>query len=776
MRFLTTLVFSFLLSFSIFGQQLKVNGIIIQEKSNEPLSQVQVQSFPLSKGVVTNDKGYFEIDILEGQDNTLVFSHISFEELTIQLKPGDQLTNLHLMLTPKVELLQEVEIMGVSTHDEPYRTEQIGIETLEKTNLQDIGSFLRNVPNVNGVKKGAMGIDPVIRGFKYSQLNVQVNGGTRIEGGCPNRMDPATAHIDISDLKDIQVVKGPFALKYGVNFGGIIDMTTYKPVFYEKYQTNVYTLLAGQTNHEGFKTKVGVSGANDLVTYSVSGSWKKYGDYFSGDELQVPAALEQQTYAANLGFKLAKKHILYAGADFSQGQNIDFPTLPMDERNDDTKIYSLNYIGSQLGKSINFIRFKAYLSDVNHEMDNKNRPFSDTVVAVSNIHAMNAGGKIGVNFSLGEGVMEIGGDYEMITKDGERVKYMIMQPMLPKKVEDLWNDAQINNLGLFVEYSKKSEKLDWVLATRVDFNSAQSAPLTRYAMNGDAAYMNTDTKSDYVNFSASAGLTWHLNRNNDVVFSLGRGARSPDMSERFIILLPIGYDPYDYIGNPQLKPEVNHEADLGYRFNHKDFGNVDVSTFFSLITNYIVGEIVPPSVLKPQTSGVLGVKEFQNYDMAFLTGFELTYQTPVKYLWEIRFNAAYTMGWLPEDTIVIVEDGVAMEKILKDDPMAEIPPFELNVGFAYKFFHQKFTPAILFRYVAAQNRVSEAFAENKSEPFTLLSLELNYRFNQFLKINAGVKNLLNVNYYEHLNRNIIGTTLPLYEPGRVFYANIIFTL
>ncbi|MEZ5195165.1 MAG: hypothetical protein R2764_01805 [Bacteroidales bacterium] len=44
-----------------------------------------------------------------------------------------------------------------------------------------------------------MGIDPVVRGFKYSQLNVQVDNGLKIEGGCPNRMDPATAHVEIED-------------------------------------------------------------------------------------------------------------------------------------------------------------------------------------------------------------------------------------------------------------------------------------------------------------------------------------------------------------------------------------------------------------------------------------------------------------------------------------------------------------------------------------------------------------------------------------------------
>ena len=65
----------------------------------------------------------------------------------------------------------------------------------------------------------------------------------------------------------------------------------------------------------------------------------------------------------------------------------------MDERKDDTKIFNLSYLGTDFGKRVNYIRFKVYKSYVQHEMDNKNRPFSDTVVAISNIKAIGDDGK-----------------------------------------------------------------------------------------------------------------------------------------------------------------------------------------------------------------------------------------------------------------------------------------------------------------------------------------------------------------------------------------------
>ena len=158
-----------------------------------------------------------------------------------------------------------------------------------------------------------------------------------------------------------------------------------------------------------------------------------------------------------------------------------------------------------------------------------------------------------------------------------------------------------------------------------------------------------------------------------------------------------------------------------------------------------------------------------------MTGFELSYNTPAKFPWEINFNAAYTMGWNPEGVVYVFEDGkVVGEKMVKNELLHEIPPFDTYISFNYKFFDRKFVPAISMRVAAAQNRVSETYNEQTTPGFVTVSLDIKYQFNNYLKVYAGIKNLFDMPYYEHLNRNIIGTKYPLYEPGRVFYANRMF--
>ena len=164
----------------------------------------------------------------------LVFSHVGYIKKEIRIDETNIVGTLNIELAPSVLNLTEVEIIGLPDNQMPFSIDKIDLRKIESTNLSDIGGIIAKEPNIGGIKKGATGIDPVIRGFKYSQVMVQLNGGTRIEGGCPNRMDPTASHVNVNDLNNITIYKGPFALKYGPNFGGLINLETFSPRFYNK--------------------------------------------------------------------------------------------------------------------------------------------------------------------------------------------------------------------------------------------------------------------------------------------------------------------------------------------------------------------------------------------------------------------------------------------------------------------------------------------------------------------------------------------------------------
>jgi outer membrane receptor protein involved in Fe transport len=128
-------------------------------------------------------------------------------------------------------------------------------------------------------------------------------------------------------------------------------------------------------------------------------------------------------------------------------------------------------------------------------------------------------------------------------------------------------------------------------------------------------------------------------------------------------------------------------------------------------------------------------------------------------------------------TKYIIKDGkVTGDTMLKNDALPEIPPFETTISINYRLLKGKLLPKVSYRLVAAQNHISEAFYEMETPGFSLLNFSLAYKVSKNIDINAGVINIFDVKYYEHLNRKIIGSTEKLYEPGRMFFVNLYLSI
>jgi iron complex outermembrane receptor protein len=245
------------------------------------------------------------------------------------------------------------------------------------------------------------------------------------------------------------------------------------------------------------------------------------------------------------------------------------------------------------------------------------------------------------------------------------------------------------------------------------------------------------------------------------------------MLERYIKLLPVGYDKYDYLGNPQLKPETNNEVDLTFHISQKNMGDAYINFFYSYVQDYIAANLLPSSVVTPQSQGVLGVKQFYNTDYITSKGFEFGYKSPGKYKLGAEIIAAYTYGVIPSVTKYIIEGKEVVDAVeIKNDALPEIPPFEATLTVDYKLLRGNLVPRLSFRAVAAQRHTSSAFYESETPGFFVTNFSVRYKISRNTELNTGVTNIFDRSYYEHLNRRIIGTQTNLYEPGRVLFATI----
>lgn len=762
-----------------------ISGIVWDESTRLPIENVDISIIGSSMVTKSNPSGTFGFSALNPGEYTLRFSHVSYQisEQFVQLRPREK-KSLEIYLNKDIKDLDEIVVEEASVQQAiskmPYVVTPFTSAQIHQSNAADVGEFLRSSKNINGIRKGGTQIDPVLRGFKFSQLNVLLNSGQKIEGGCPNRMDPATAHTELENISRIDVIKGPYLFRYGPSFGGVIDLQTQVQTYTSDNPIHVHAQQSWESNWNGNKEFVGITGNYKWVYYNISAGLKKYGNYKDGNDNIVDSEFSKYNMGGKLGFKLAEHHTLLLSYQDANGRDVRFPALPMDERKDDTQLSSIDYATEDLPGIIKYAKVKMYHSKVRHEMDNKYRPFSDTVVAVSVIDAINMGGRIEAMFDVNGASLVAGIDYEHISKNGDRTKSMILQPGLPVKVEDLWNHAEINNNGFFTDYTKSVKGWEFIGALRFDLNRADSDSLImKNPMQGEIYnYSDDSIKTSFTNFSVSLGTTKKINEKLSISLAAGRGVRSPDMTERFIILLPIGYDNFDYLGDPKLKPEANNQVDLTFKYSNPKIGQFQLNGFYSIVNNYITGKRLPPSVQKPLSKDVLGVKQFYNAGNARLRGFEISWLSPSTYKLEVAGFASWTYGTIDESLKYIVNDAgqVVDDVLLRNDAIAEIPPFEGTLDLNYKITNGKLIPRLKIRGVAAQNHISEANYEKSSPGFVLTTVSVTYKFLRYFTFSVGVNNLFDVAYYEHLNRNIIGSNMNLYEPGRSFYFNLFIDL
>ncbi len=774
----------FLILFFIFNifivnvksQEIEIKGQVFNIKTQEPVADVKVSFAHVKINALTDTLGFFSVKVKEKNSIDISFEHPLFEKFTQSLSiiPGI-VNDVMVFLKPLGPIkLPETVIYDTYLVQKPFLSDIMLEREFENMAVRDIGDLMRRMPNVSGIRKGGANIDPVIRGFKYSQINVLINGAQQVEGGCPNRMDPATSRVDAEDIERLEVYKGPFALRYGASLGGTVNLVMKQSKFYDTAQVHVKGIRAYESNWNGHKEHLSISGANKYVFFKLSGNRWNYGNYQDGNGDYFKSAFKKYNYSAKVGGNYKDKYEFLFGVSQAHHEVL-FPALPMDETDDNSILTYVEYKYNPRKEVLKSICLKGYQSYVHHIMDNKNRPISDTVVAVSDVTAITTGAKAESFLNLFSGNLLLGVDYQIREKYGVRYKNMIMQPMLPVKTEILWNDAVIENTALYTEYFKQIGRFDLILAVRYDNNTGYCDTIKLMGMPGVSLLNNTDTRSRYHNMSFSGGLTKNFNDDLSLGISLGRVSRSPDMLERFIILLPVGFDFYDYLGNPQLEPETNNEADLTLKYRTKNAGRFELNIFGSYVQSFIYGKILPPSQQMPLTQFVKGVKQYENGADVTLGGFELAYGTPEEMKLKVNLSTAFTYAVVTKSIKHVISTTENYQMEIQNDALNEIPPLEANLNISYPFFKEKFVPALSVRVVTAQNHVSEAFYEPTTPGFYLLNCSMHYKFNDFLNFNAGVNNILNKAYYEHLNRRVANAVTKIYEPGRVFYVNLVLT-
>lgn len=613
----------------------------------------------------------------------------------------------------------------------------------------DAGAILQRDAAISTIKKsGGYGFDPVFRGFKYDQLNIVLDGAQSATAACPNRMDPPTSQMAPNMIGKIEVLKGPYALRFGTGFGGTVNFISDPLSYSEKGKIYGRASSAYESNGNNMRGETQIGFKNKRLNFSLFGAWSQGNDYQSGSGDTIQSDYQRGSFGSKLGIKIKDNQFVELSAIYNRARNVDYAALPMDLINDDTWLLNAKHSIYFSNKKIQSIKTTLYGSTVDHLMDNSLKVLNPRMMdASTGAQTMNYGGRSEGMWVFNNGKLYAGIDSRTETASGTRTRDILMGPMTGKVFYDnVWQDGQISKYGAFGEYQLKKGKNQYVLSGRLEMNTAIGHDL-------DAAYeeiygANSITQ---INPNLSFGYERKINDKFSGSIWAGRVQRSGGLAERFINFFPIGQDPYEVVGNLNLKAEKNNQIDLVLKRETK-MSMIKLNIFGSYLQDAITAYI--DTTLSPKLANSPGVRVMTNVKEAVKTGFEFNWNQVITKHINHQFSVAYTYA----------------QNLVTNEAFPEIAPMDIRYSLLGNIVKDKLKPELTFRHVVKQNRISNEYGETVTPAFTLLDFGFSYEIKKNFKFNAGVNNIFNANYYEHLTRNIKGTTTPIYAVGRNFFG------
>ena len=699
---------------------------------------VESVNFSLGKQKGQSDKNgaiHFRID----SNSNLIISHISYQTLTLKfddVKAAIKKGFLELNPSPD-SYLNPVTVYAIKG--------KAIQETIKLDNgdwvQHDAGQLLQQIPGFSAIKKsGSFGYDPVFRGFRYDQLNILSDGVLASTAACPNRMDPPASQVLISQAQQIEILKGPHSFRYGPSIGAVINFKTAEPEFSNITKLFGRITTGYESNGDVYRTE-GMTGVRTRKTHLfVTGSYSKGRNYRDGNDSIIPSHFSRGSVGLNANFQMKPNQILTLSATKNFARNTDFPVLMMDLLSDDTWMLQGQYKVTGKNNWYSQWNTQMFASFVDHKMGNLLRPTYASMQSSVDATTETRGGRTEFTLDGKKSKLFFGADGKYEFADGYRIRKMITGPMAGKVFTDtLWQKGAVARGGVFGEWHHLFNQYKLTFSGRFDWVQAKAG---NTSSKFDKQY--TDNENTDVNISFSAGISRQWNRNWQLGMWLGSGTRSANLTERYINSLQIGLDPYEMLGNPQLKPETNNQADVLIAYKTEKI-SVQWSGYASIVTNYI-SSVINPAIAP--SFGAPGVRQYINIDRAELLGFEFSWQQHLLSVLQQQLTISYTYG----------------ENKGSQKPLAEIAPMDLRYRVEGRLFKNKLSPYIHIRHALKQNRVADDFGEKTTAAFTTVDAGTKLIATNF-QITLAVNNLFDEAYREHLSR-YIRPTLPLNSVGR----------
>ncbi len=707
-----------------------IQGVVRDARTGELLSGVNISLLEGKQGTATREDGHFALMLQPGSYRLLV-SHVGYRARIVEVAlTGQDEKALEIMLTPEViEFREAISVYGNAP------------DPLDKNRdkwLNSTDDMMARFEGVTLMRRANFALEPTIRGLSYGQISTTIDG-MKIFHACVDRMDPATSYVEVENLDRLEVSKGAYDLSQS-SVGGALNFVTRDPQRQDGWS------LENESGYESSsalrRTRGALNWRQGQHALRASFSLKKADSYHAGENTLVAnSGYAKQNAALKYVFNIGGQGRLtlnYIG-DFAQ--DVGYPALLMDATRTEAHIGSIKYELSP-GKSW-FPKFdvRMYYNKIRHWMDDYGRDVRNREVMADMYMPMYGDATTyGAIFRAtflpdGKSVLNLSLDYYRLNSFADMKMLSIFPDVAPAYIVNI-ADARLDNLALIADYDASLAE-QWRLRGNLRLEYARRDIYNTFGKNALSAFWRDQGSAmEGLLPSGSLALEWRINARHILTWSMAAVQRMPSHMESYSFFIYNLLDGYFYTGNPQLRPESSLQSDIGWQYRGVFLAS-DFSLFYNRLNNYIAGRLQSAEF-----------KTYENFSGAGLYGFEWNGAYRVKAL-TLGGSLTYTRG-----------DNSAL-----GEPLPYIPPLAAAVSLSYTAARWWLQWGML--YNAAQNRVAyKSTREDKTAAFTRLDIRGRYQLSEEWELKAGVENLLDRYYHEHLSIN----NLP--SPGRNFYLGI----
>ena len=615
----------------------------------------------------------------------------------------------------------------------------------------DITLLTARTPGGARVGNGELSGQMQFRGLFGERLNLRVDG-QRFASGGPNLMDPIFHYAPSPLVKAVVIDRGVSPVSAGPGLAGGAN-AIFKRLAYSDDDAATFGYdfsLSGRSVNESLATG-GVIGASTRDwRFNLLGSWEEGDDTEFGDGTIAGTAFERGVYGFSSGLRTDFGEITLDLRRQNTGPSGN-PPFPMDIIYFDTDFARLGY-----SNSFGAATFKASLhyTDVAHLMNNfSQRPAPPAMRQRATLaDATTRGLDASLAFPAFGGALTLGLDGDVAEHD-----VTITNPNNLDFFVSPFPEVEIDRYGGFLEWRGALAEINAELGLRIDQNSFEAGDATAGPAlpmgprNLAAGFNNAETSGDEATVDVVArvwsnpvgGLSWRA--------MLAHKQQMPGYIQRFG-WLPINAsgglaDGNIYIGDLTLEPETALIVEAGFDYASAK-AYLRPTGFVRQIDNYIqgtpfdntVGVIDSPVEMIAGMNGDPTPLRWANVD-ARLYGFD--------------FDAGYNFdGPLRIDGVLNMVRG---ERRDIDDNLYRVAPPNLTLGLTWE--SAEWSATLEGRAVGDQDKVSRTNNELKTDAYAVFSLYGDWQVRDGVRLSAGVENLFDEVYRDHLsgyNRNGFG--------------------